>query len=161
VRRIPSPFPQFNRSGIYISISISAVEHRIAECVGWHVTKHYERYTALEPISQGVQNQSGRLPQMDHGSQYLSDHFVKQLQFCGIKPGYAFVEQPQTKGVVERFNRMPQVQAIYGRIFLSWRTWAVRSASSWSITTASGARDKRVSQPSTGSSGTRCNGTTP
>ena len=30
-----------------------AVEHWNAECVGWHVTKHGDRYAALEPISQG------------------------------------------------------------------------------------------------------------
>ena len=31
----------------------AAVEHWNAECVGWHVTKHGDRYAALEPISQG------------------------------------------------------------------------------------------------------------
>ena len=42
---------------------------------------------------------------MDHGSQYLSDHFTNQIKFWGIQPSYAFVEQPQTNGVAERFNR--------------------------------------------------------
>ena len=39
---------------------------------------------------------------MDHGSQYLSDHFTNQIKFWGIQPSYAFVEQPQTNGVAER-----------------------------------------------------------
>ena len=104
----------------------TAVEHWNAECVGWHVTKHGDRYAALEPISQGLTSlygsvaaevARGLLLRMDHGSQYLSDHFVNQVRFWGIKPCFAFVEQPQTNGVVERFNRTLKEQAIYGRIF--------------------------------------------
>jgi transposase InsO family protein len=103
-----------------------AVEHWNAECVGWHVTKHGDRYAALEPISQGVLNQYGSVAadvarglrlRMDHGSQYLTDHFLKQVRFWGIKTNFAFVEQPQTNGVAERFNRTLKEQAIYGRIF--------------------------------------------
>jgi len=103
-----------------------AVEHWNAECVGWHVTKHGDRYAALEPISQGVQAQYGSVAadvarglrlRMDHGSQYLTDHFINQVRFWGIKPSFAFVEQPQTNGVAERFNRTLKEQVIYGRIF--------------------------------------------
>ena len=54
---------------------------------------------------------------MDHGSQYLSDHFRKQLRYWGVRASWAFVEQPQTNGVVERYNRTFKEQAIYGRIF--------------------------------------------
>ena len=54
---------------------------------------------------------------MDHGSQYLTDHFINQVRFWGITPSFAFVEQPQTNGVVERFNRTLKEQAIYGRVF--------------------------------------------
>jgi len=103
----------------------SAVEHWNAECVGWHVTKHGDRYAAIEPISQGLTTlygsvtadvARGLLLRMDHGSQYLSDHFVNQVRFWGIKPCFAFVEQPQTNGVVERFNRTLKEQAIYGKV---------------------------------------------
>ena len=54
---------------------------------------------------------------MDHGSQYLSDHFLNQIRFWGIHPSLAFVEEPQTNGVAERFNRTLKEQAIYGQIF--------------------------------------------
>ena len=40
---------------------------------------------------------AGLALRMDHGSQYLSDHFTNQIKFWGIQPSYAFVEQPQTK----------------------------------------------------------------
>jgi putative transposase len=102
-----------------------AVEHWNAECVGWHVTKHGDRYAALQPISQGVQTQYGSVAadvtrglrlRMDHGTQYLTDHFINQVRFWGIQPSFAFVEQPQTNGVVERFNRTLMEQAIYGKV---------------------------------------------
>jgi transposase InsO family protein len=56
---------------------------------------------------------------MDHGTQYLSDHFQNQLKHWGITPSFAFIEQPQTNGVVERFFRTLKEQVIYSRIFLN------------------------------------------
>jgi transposase InsO family protein len=102
----------------------AAVEHWNAECVGWHATKTGDRYAALEPISQGLtriygsvaaDSARGLMLRMDHGSQYMSDHFINQVRYWGIKPSFAFVEQPQTNGVAERFNRTLKEQAIYGR----------------------------------------------
>ena len=54
---------------------------------------------------------------MDHGTQYLSDHFQNQLKYWGINPSFAFIEQPQTNGVAERFIRTLKAQVIYGRVF--------------------------------------------
>ena len=104
----------------------SAVEHWSAECVGWHVVKFGDRYAALEPISMGVKTVFGSLQagvarglslRLDHGSQYLSDHFLNQARFWGITPSFAFVSEPETNGVAERFNRTLKEQAIYGRVF--------------------------------------------
>ena len=44
-------------------------------------------------------------------------HFTNQIKFWGIQPSYAFVEQPQTNGVAERFNRTLKEQIIHGRIY--------------------------------------------
>ena len=104
----------------------SAVEHWSAECVGWHVVKHGTRYAALEPIAMGLHNIYGSVPagvarglslRMDHGTQYLSDHFLQQIRFWGIQPSFAFVCEPETNGVAERFNRTLKEQASYGRLF--------------------------------------------
>ena len=54
---------------------------------------------------------------MDHGSQYLSDHFLNQVRYWGIHPSFGFLEEPETNGVVERWNRTLKEQAIYGRVF--------------------------------------------
>jgi transposase InsO family protein len=106
--------------------TFSAVDHCHAECVGWHVTKVGDRFAGLEPIAQGLalyfggtHAQAGRglALRMDHGTQYMADHFLNQVKFWGIAPSFAFVAQPQTNGVAERFNRTLKEQAIYGRVF--------------------------------------------
>ncbi len=104
----------------------SAVEHWNAECVGWHVCKKGDRFAAAQPISMGLSRLYGSTAagvarglslRMDHGPQYLSEYFGKQIAFWGIHPSYAFVEQPQTNGVAERFNRTLKEQIIHGRIY--------------------------------------------
>ena len=56
---------------------------------------------------------------MDHGSQYPSDHFQKQIRYWGITPSFGFVEEPETEGMAGRFNRTLKEQAIHGKIFRS------------------------------------------
>jgi putative transposase len=56
------------------------------------------------------------LQDTDGSRKYLSDHFVNQVRFWGIKPCFAFVEQPQTNGAMEWLNRICKEQAIYGKI---------------------------------------------
>ena len=48
---------------------------------------------------------------------YLSDHFLKQTRYWGIHPSFGFLEEPETNGVVERWNRTLKEQAIYGWVF--------------------------------------------
>lgn len=104
----------------------STVEHWNAECVGWHVCKYGTRFNALEAVNMGVEAHFGSVAgdvarglalRLDHGSQYISDHFRGQIRYWGITLSWAFVEEPQTNGVVERYNRTLKEQAIYGRIF--------------------------------------------
>ncbi len=104
----------------------TAVEHWNTECVGWHIVKFGNRFAALEPISMAVNYVYGGTHagvarglslRMDHGSQYLSDHFLNQTKYWGINPSLAFISQPESNGVAERFNRTLKEQAIYGRVF--------------------------------------------
>ena len=106
--------------------TFAAVDHWNAECVGWHVCKVGHRFAALEPIAQGLRQMYGSVEadvarglalRMDHGSQYLSDHFLNQIKYWGIRPSFGFVEEPETNGVAERWNRTLKEQAIYGRVF--------------------------------------------
>ncbi len=104
----------------------AAVDHWNAECVGWHVTKVGDRFAALEPIAMGLTQFFGGVGaevarglalRMDHGTQYLSEHFLNQIKFWGIHPSFAFVAEPATNGVVERFNRTLKEQIIHGRTY--------------------------------------------
>jgi transposase InsO family protein len=104
----------------------AAVEHWNAECVGWHVCKRGDRFAAMEPILMGLNEHFGSVKadmgrglslRMDHGTQYLSDHFQNQLRYWGITPSFAFLEEPETNGVVERFFRTLKEQVIYGTPF--------------------------------------------
>ncbi len=102
------------------------VEHWNAECLGWHVCKVGDRFNALQPVGMAVNEVFGTVCRdiargvalrMDHGSQYLSDHFLKQIRYWGLAASFAFIEEPQTNGVAERFNRTLKEQAIHGRVF--------------------------------------------
>ncbi len=104
----------------------AVVDHWNAECLGWHVCKYGTRFEALQPLSMALQAEYGSVDaeaarglalRMDHGCQYRSDHFQNQLRFWGIAASWAFVEEPQTNGVSERFIRTTKEQAIHGRIF--------------------------------------------
>jgi transposase InsO family protein len=104
----------------------SAVDHCDACCVGIHAVKIGNRFAALQPIAQGLLAEFGATGadagrglalRMDNGTQYTADDFLNQVKFWGIAPSFAFVAEPQTNGVAERFNRTLKEQAIHGRIF--------------------------------------------
>ncbi len=104
----------------------TTVEHWNAECLGWHLTKTGDRFAALQPISMALTSRFGSVSadaarglalRMDNGPQYLSDHFQNQIKFWGIAPSFAFVAEPETNGVAERFYRTLKEQVIYGRTY--------------------------------------------
>lgn len=104
----------------------AAVDHFDACCVGIHAVKRGDRFAALQPIAQGLQGEFGGVGanagrgvtlRMDHGTQYTADDFLNQLKFWDIAASFAFVAEPQTNGVAERFNRTLKEQVIHGRTF--------------------------------------------
>ena len=91
-----------------------AVDHRSADCVGIHAAGRATRFEALEPIWQGVRRHFGGFAKgiarglsvrHDHGSQYVSHDFQKELRFLGIESSPAFVRAPEGNGCAERFIR--------------------------------------------------------
>jgi transposase InsO family protein len=104
----------------------AAVDHFDACCVGIHAVKTGNRFAALQPIAQGLRTEFGATGadagrgltlRMDHGTQYTADDFINQVRFWGVAPSFAFVAEPQTNGVAERFNRTLKEQTIHGRVF--------------------------------------------
>jgi putative transposase len=50
----------------------------------------------------------------DHGSQFLSEHYRKQLSYFGIHHSLGVVKEPETNEVIERFHRTLKEQVIRG-----------------------------------------------
>jgi transposase InsO family protein len=103
-----------------------AVDHCSAECVGIHAHARATRFQALEPIRQGVRQHFGGFAQAiarglavrhDHGSQYMSVHFQKELAFLGIDSSPAFVRAPEGNGCAERFIRTLKENLLWVRTF--------------------------------------------
>lgn len=104
----------------------TVLEHWNAECLGHHVCKRGDRFAAYEPVAQAVARIFGSAAagaargvelRHDHGSPYLTDYFQGQSHFHGFTPSFAFVGEPETNGVVERFNRTLKEQIIHGRTY--------------------------------------------
>jgi putative transposase len=103
-----------------------AVDHCSAECVGIHAAPRATRFEALEPIRQGVREHFGGFAnhiarglsvRHDHGSQYMSDVFQKELDFLGVESSPAFVRMPEGNGCAERFIRTLKENLLWVRSF--------------------------------------------
>ncbi len=103
-----------------------AVDHCSAECVGIHAARRATRFESLEPIRQGVRRCWGGFAQgigrglalrHDHGSQYMSDAFQKEIAFLGIASSPAFVRAPEGNGCAERFIRTLKENLLWVRSF--------------------------------------------
>ena len=121
------------------------VEHWNAEALGWHVAEKADRFAAAQALDLAIHNASsavradaarGLVLRHDHGSAFMADHFQNQIAFLGMTPSFAFVRQPETNGVIERFFRTLKEQVVQGRIFQQSTRFATPSApSSPAITT--------------------------
>jgi transposase InsO family protein len=81
-----------------------AVDHCSAECLGIHASRGADRFEALEPVRQAVRRNYGAFGRgvaaglrlrHDHGSQYVSHDFRKEIGFLGIASSPAFVREPE------------------------------------------------------------------
>src|SRR3954447_22900085 len=102
------------------------VEHWNAEALGWHVAEKADRFAAAQALDLAIHTACGAvradaarglLLRHDHGSAFMSDPFQNQIAFLGLTPSFAFVRQPETNGVAERFIRTLKEQVVWGRIF--------------------------------------------
>jgi putative transposase len=104
----------------------AVAEHWNAEALGWHVSKRGTRREALQAMGMAVRQQHGHLGRdaargvqlrHDHGSCFMAEDFQTQIRAWGMTPSYAFVGQPETNGVIERFFRTLKEQIVHGRVF--------------------------------------------
>ncbi|MCG5548203.1 integrase core domain-containing protein [Halorhodospira halochloris] len=100
----------------------AVVDHYNAECLGIHAARPGTRFEALEPLRQAVRRvcagfhegiAAGVALRHDHGSQYVSDAFQRELGFLGLESSPAFVYAPEGNGVIERFFRTLKEQLLW------------------------------------------------
>jgi hypothetical protein len=100
-----------------------AIDHHSAECVGIHAARRATRFEALEPIRQGVRRCFGAFSKdvarglsvrHDHGSQYMSDHFQKELAFLGAESSPAFVRAPEGQRLRRALHPHPEGERALG-----------------------------------------------
>jgi transposase InsO family protein len=103
-----------------------AIDHCSLEVVGIHAAKRGTRFEALEPLRQGIADHFGYFSEKaaegltirhDHGSQFISNTFQKELRFLGIKSSPSFVREPQGNGIAERFVRTLKENLLWIRHF--------------------------------------------
>ena len=106
----------------------AAIDHHLAEIVGWHVAKIGDRWAALEPIRQGVRHAFGRFSKdvarglairCDWGPQYIADAWITEVKWLGGSISPSYVGEPECNGVAERFMRTLKEQCIYLHQFQS------------------------------------------
>ena len=104
------------------------IDHCSAFCLGIHVAKRGTRFEALEPVRQAVREQFGGFSEgialgvklrHDHGSQFMSDDFQREIRFLGLESSPAFVREPEGNGCIERFFRTLKEQLLWVRHFES------------------------------------------
>jgi putative transposase len=94
----------------------SVIDHFNDEILGFHVCKNGDRFAAMEPVRQAVRKEYGSINagickethlalRSDHGTQYDSKDFVKEMKFLGLTESKAFVRSPECNGIIERWHR--------------------------------------------------------
>lgn len=94
------------------------------EVLGWHIIEvgQGDAWAALEPVQQALQKRRGALLQQagtgisirhDWGPQYSAGVFGKELHFLGLGHSPAFVHEPETNGVIERFFRTLKEECLW------------------------------------------------
>ena len=103
-----------------------AVDHCSAECLGIHASRRADRFEALEPVRQAVRRCHGSFAEgiaaglrlrHDHGSQYVSHDFRREIRFLGVESSPAFVREPEGNGCAERFIRTLKENLLWVRRF--------------------------------------------
>lgn len=112
------------RTGEGTATIFVVVDHCTAECLGLHAARPGTRFEALEALREGVRDVFGSVAQdvaagaglelrHDHGSQFMSDYYQRELTFLGITSSPSFVRAPEGNGCAERFIKTLKEQLLW------------------------------------------------
>lgn len=98
------------------------IDHFNSECVGIEIAKHGNRWAVIESLRSAVKNALGSFGtcvargvklRHDWGSQYTAHATTQEIKFLGFADSPAYVGEPETNGVAERFMRTLKEHCIY------------------------------------------------
>ena len=92
------------------------IDHFNDQLLSWHICKKGDRYAAMEPVREAVRKTYGNVDKdvckglelklrSDHGTQYDSNDFKREMEYLGLDMSKSFVRSPESNGCIERFNR--------------------------------------------------------
>lgn len=102
----------------------AAIDYYTPDCARIDVAKRGTRFEAIEPLRQGVREYfggfgrhvaAGLIPRHEHGIQYMSDDFQKEVDLPGMTSSPSFVQQPEGSGCIERFFRTLKESKLWDR----------------------------------------------
>lgn len=107
------------------------LDHFNDELITWHIAHKGTRFAAMEPIRSSVRKRFGSVRKdickgmqlqlrSDHGSQYDSADFMKEMNFMGLSMSKSFVRSPECNGCIERFHRTLEEQVFSVNNFTSF-----------------------------------------
>jgi transposase InsO family protein len=102
----------------------ATIDHFSCEVLGWHIIEvgQGDAFAALEPVKQALRKRRGSLTQKvgegvsirhDWGPQYTAGVFRQELTFLGLGNSPAFVHEPETNGIIERFFRTLKEECLW------------------------------------------------
>lgn len=109
---------------------IGVIDHFDDQIMSFHLCKKFDRYAAMEPLREAIKNEFGSVDKgvcnglgialrSDHGSQFYSREYQKELRYLGIDYSPAFVRSPECNGIIERFHRTLNEQIFHQKRFKS------------------------------------------
>ena len=115
---------QFGLANGHLLWLFAVIDHYSCEILGWHIIEvgSGDAMAALEPVKQGLKKRRGALAQKagagisirhDWGPQYKANVFNNELNFLGLGNSPAFVHEPETNGVIERFFRTLKEECLW------------------------------------------------
>jgi len=102
---------------------MGVIDHFNSEIKGWYVSDKHTHVEVMQALRNAVQNEFGKIDKqvckdaqlsmrVDHGSEFDSKAFSRELLFLGIRKSSAFIRSPECNGIIERFHRTLKEQLV-------------------------------------------------
>lgn len=102
---------------------MGVIDHYNSEMKGWYIDIKHTRLEVMHALRNAVRNEFKSVAKdvckdsqlsirVDHGSEFDSKEYDRELLFLGIHKSSAYIRSPQCNGVIERFHRTLKEQLI-------------------------------------------------